>query len=422
MQDRPVLGQLAIGYCPMIDRQRAVVATRITILPDRPDSTPDAPALLAELARVFPHDGSQVAITLRPLDSAGGRAAPPAAGAATRVSLNIASEAWLRAMFASAPPPNLMLEVPAFMALDASNLEALQALHGEGSTLMLGGRPLSTLPRELLPCFAHSIVDVAEDRRNDTVPAHVTRTISTVQAGVRTMVELEAAFKRGSVAVLGWPLDDAPPPAKGRATVPPDLQVIMELINGVDRELPVDRLEALLKRDPTVAFRLMRYINSPAFGLTVEITSFGHAVMMLGYQRLKRWLALLLAQASKDANMKPVMYSAVRRGLLMEELVRSSGDAEMRGEMFICGVFSLLDRMLKQPFDDLLKALPVPERVQHALLGRGGPFAPYLELVDAVERASVWDIRERAEPLLLGLADVNRATLAALAAARQLEA
>ena len=46
--------------------------------------------------------------------------------------------------------------------------------------------------------------------------------------------------------------------------------------------------------------------------------------MMLGYQQLKRWLALLLASASKDANMKPVMFAAVRRGLLMEELVRAS--------------------------------------------------------------------------------------------------
>ena len=74
----------------------------------------------------------------------------------------------------------------------------------------------------------------------------------------------------------------------------------------------------------------MRYINSPAFGLRVEISSFRHAIMLLGYQRLKRWLALLLATASKDNNMKPVMFAAVRRGLLLEELARDAGDAEMR--------------------------------------------------------------------------------------------
>ena len=203
--------------------------------------------------------------------------------------------------------------------------------------------------------------------------------------------------------------------------MPQDVQVVLELISGVDRELPVPRLEAVLKKDPTLAFRLLRYLNSPAFGLTVEINSFGHALMMLGYQRLKRWLALLLASSAKDSHAKPIMFAAVRRGLMMEELVRSNGDAEMRGEMFICGVFSLLDRLLRQPFDELLKSVPVPDRVQQALLEDAGPFQPYLALVRAIEQESLFDIRECAERLFMTPAEVNRALLTALAAARQLD-
>ena len=94
--------------------------------------------------------------------------------------------------------------------------------------------------------------------------------------------------------------------------------------------------------------------------MSVEISSFRHAIMLLGFKRLKRWLALLLATASKDANMKPVMFAAVRRGLLMEELVRASGDEEMRDEMFICGVFSLLDRMFQQTFATCWQASRCP--------------------------------------------------------------
>jgi EAL and modified HD-GYP domain-containing signal transduction protein len=165
----------------------------------------------------------------------------------------------------------------------------------------------------------------------------------------------------------------------------------------------------------------MRYLNSPAFGLSVEINSFGHALMMLGYGRLKRWLALLLASSAKGVNATPVMYAAVRRGLLMEELGREQGDAEMRGEMFICGVFSLLDRLLQQPFSELLPNVPVPERVAQALRGEGGPYQPYLELVRAIEQESVYDLRERAEALMLGPTTVNRAVLVALRAARQLD-
>ena len=133
----------------------------------------------------------------------------------------------------------------------------------------------------------------------------------------------------------------------------------------------------MLKRDPTLAFRLLRYINSPAFGLRVEISSFRHAIMMLGYQKLKRWLALLLASASKDANMKPVMFAAVRRGLLYGRAgALPAATSEMRSEMFICGVFSLLDRMFGQPFAELLKTIPVPEAWRQALVDGRGRYHP----------------------------------------------
>ena len=115
------------------------------------------------------------------------------------------------------------------------------------------------------------------------------------------------------------------------------------------------------------------------------------------------------------------MFAAVRRGLLMEELALSAGDAQMRGEMFICGVFSLLDRLLKQPFDELLKSVPVPQRVQQALALGEGPFVPYLDLVRAIEQGSAYEIGELAEQLMLSQGEINRALLAALKVAGQLD-
>jgi EAL and modified HD-GYP domain-containing signal transduction protein len=324
---------------------------------------------------------------------------------------------------AAQPATQFMLEVPAFMAGDPAVAQQLRQLHEAGNLLMIKGRPLQPLAPELLALFSHSIVEVGEDRRTGapSATAAAVRQITTVQAGARTSEDVEAAFQRGAVAVLGWPMDDAPPTPTTKGKVPPDVNTVMTLISGVEKERPVAELESVLKRDPALAFRLMRYLNSPAFGLSVEINSFGHALMMLGYARLKRWLALLLASSAKGVNATPVMYAAVRRGLLMEELGREQGDAEMRGEMFICGVFSLLDRLLQQPFSELLPNVPVPERVAQALRGEGGPYQPYLELVRAIEQESVYDLREKADALMLGPTTVNRAVLVALRAARQLD-
>jgi EAL and modified HD-GYP domain-containing signal transduction protein len=394
MNEHPILQQVVLGYCPMIGRQRAIAATRLTVFPQRPDATPDARALLAALAETWPADGEPLL-------------------------LNIAGEGLLRDTLAAEPPPHIGLEVPAFMA--AQHEAALRALHAHGHTLYLKGRPAAELPRAVLECFKLAIIEFADDRRSGPASADGTpRGVGFVQSGVTRASEVEESFRRGALSVLGWPIDEPVARGSGKA-VAPDLTVIVELINRVDRQESIDRLEAALKSDPTLAFRLVRYINSAAFGLRVEISSFRHAIMMLGYQKLKRWLALLLASASKDAAMKPVMFAAVRRGLFMEELVRSAGDEQMSSEIFICGVFSLLDVMMGQPFDQLLKSIPVPQDVHDALVGGGGRYRPYLDLVRAVEQESLFDIRNAAEALLLSAGEVNRALLRALAAARQLE-
>ncbi|HEY4068615.1 MAG TPA: HDOD domain-containing protein [Burkholderiaceae bacterium] len=401
MSEPNILGQVALGYSPFIDRNRSVSATRLTIFPLRPDAVLDVGQLLHEVGNVWPATGA-------------------------RVSLNIISESLLHDLMQAQPSANLMVEIPSFMATDPANVEALLALHQHGTTLLLKGRPLKELPREVLPCFKYSIIDLADERRLEGAapPPGVVRSILHVQSGVRTLVEMEAAFTRGAEAVLGWPIDDAVSTTDvrpGSAQAGAAMQTIAKLIQQVDAQEPIEKLEATLKLDPPLAFKLLRYINSPAFGLRVEIGSFRHAIMMLGYERLKRWLALLLATASKDVNLKPVMFSAVRRGLLMEELVRSTGDEEMRSEMFICGVFSLLDRMFHEPFSSLLETIPVPERVRQALAEERGPYQAYMELVQAVEGESLFEFRDAADKLMMSVSEINRAQLRALMAASELE-
>ena len=402
MLDVAILGQVALSYSPFIDRNRAVTATRLSVFPLRPDVTLDVAQLLHAVGDVWPASGGQV-------------------------SLNVVSESLLHDLLQASPSANLMVEVPNFMASDPDNVEALTRLHAAGNTLLLKGRPNAELPRQVLPCFKYSIIDIADERRvgeGAIAPAGVTRSIAHVQSGVRTVADMEASFARGAHAVLGWPIDDTLAVTAARTGKPvaqPDQQVIVELIHRVDNEEGIDKLENTLKRDPSLAFKLLRYINSPAFGLRVEISSFRHAIMLLGYQRLKRWLALLLATASKDVNLRPVMFAAVRRGLLMEELVAGSGDEEMRNEVFICGVFSLLDRMFGESFAKLLGSIPVPERVYQALVKEAGPFQPYLAMVRAAEGESVFDYREAAERLLMSVAEINRAQLRALQGASALE-
>jgi c-di-GMP phosphodiesterase len=389
-----ILASLALGYAPLIDRQRMVMATRLTVFPLRPDARLDAAELLAAVAQSWPADGGPLV-------------------------LNVLNEGLLEGLLATRPSANLMLELPAFMATDAAHAPALLALKKNGNALLLKGHPQLELSPELQACFKYAVLDQDDERANPSAVGGLPK----LHAGLRGAEAVEASFKRGAVGALGWPLDgpyDAPAGA-AKTEIQTDLQVIMQLMGQVDQGEDIEKMEATLKRDPSLAFKLLRYMNSAAFGLPVEVSSFRHAIMLLGFARLKRWLALLLTTASKDHNMRPIMYGALRRGLMMEELSKTIGDAEARDEMFICGLFSLLDHMLKQPFSRLLPSIPVPERVRQALVEQTGPYQPYLELMRAIESESVFDYRHAAEQLMLGAEEINQALLHALAKARQLD-
>ena len=63
----------------------------------------------------------------------------------------------------------------------------------------------------------------------------------------------------------------------------------------------------------------------------------------------------------------------------------------------------------------------MPDAVRAALVDGQGPHHPYLMLVRAVESASFYDIRSASDNVMMGVPEVNRAVLRALAAAKQLD-
>ena len=394
--DHPVLDQVVLGASTLFDVKRAPYASHLTVFPQRPDAPIDTAGLL------------QVIDTIAPAE-------------AGPLMLSIANEAGLRAVLAAPIAPHLMIEVPGFMLGDPALATLLEERVATGLSLVLGGRLAEGAPAQQWALFRHVTVDRAHVR--DPLPnGSGGKPLQRLFVGADGPAMSAGALKAGFTAVVGWPVGEAPGEDTKAKSVPAGVTTVVDLMQRVDREEPADKLEAVVKNDPTLAFRLMRYLNSPGFGLSVEISSFRHALMILGYARLKRWLALLVTSAIDDPDLKPLMQLAVRRGLLMEEISRPSGDDALRNELFICGVFSTLDRMLGQPFERLLKTIPVQESVAQALAHDSGPCAPFLAIARAVETESVYDIRETAEALMLSVGDVNRALAKSLVHAHSLTA
>ncbi len=189
---------------------------------------------------------------------------------------------------------------------------------------------------------------------------------------------------------------------------------IIRLIDLVRKQSSTNDIEALLKHDPMLSFNLLRFINSAGFGLRSEVTSFKHAVMLLGLNRLFKWAALLMTTSNHGGTPPAVGTTAVVRGRLMEMLAQEKLPPEDCDNAFVVGVFSMLDTMLGMPMDAALATLTLPSQVNEALLLNSGPLAPFLELTIACESNDDVAFAKATQSLGLASSHVNWCHLQAL--------
>ena len=229
----------------------------------------------------------------------------------------------------------------------------------------------------------------------------------------------QACVDAGIHAAASWFLKTpSKPPVK--ALNPGQAQII-RVLNLVRKNADVKEIEAALKQDVALSYKLLRYINSAGFGLSCEIQSFKHAVTILGYEKLNKWLSLLLATASKDPMAPAMMYTALTRARLMEILARGLVDKQEHDNLFITGAFSMLESLLGVSMDKILESMSLPEAISDALLGKGGVYGPFLELAKISEGEDGDALA--AQVMMLGLSgeQFNRAQMEALAFAETME-
>ena len=230
--------------------------------------------------------------------------------------------------------------------------------------------------------------------------------------------KVETAEQHERMAALGVKLFQgywfARPAMVKAQTIRPSQATIIQLINLVRQQASTDEIEDLLKKDPTLSFNLLRFINSSGFGLSCEITSFRHAVMILGLKKLFRWAALLLTTSRAGGTPPAVGQTAVVRGRLMELLTAELLPPEECDHAFVVGVFSLLDVMLSQPMAKALESVALPQSVVDALVHNQGVFAPFLDLTRACESGDEAAFARAANALQLSNHQVNWAHLQAL--------
>jgi c-di-GMP phosphodiesterase len=199
-------------------------------------------------------------------------------------------------------------------------------------------------------------------------------------------VDSALRFSECEVAGFEWfsgdyPMHMAQPEAGHDGTSRRRLLALLALLA---RDADTAELEQLLKQDPALSFQLLKLVNSAAFHVSVEITSFAQAIHVLGRRQLQRWLQLLLyARQGPDGPPNLLLPMAALRGAQLESLSRDDGgDRDAQDLAFMCGAFSLLDRLFATPMQEIIGALRLPTHVLDALLRREGQLGRRLALIE----------------------------------------
>jgi c-di-GMP phosphodiesterase len=195
----------------------------------------------------------------------------------------------------------------------------------------------------------------------------------------------------------------------------PSAQQVMHLFSLVSANAEPQVIEANFRQNVALSYNLLRYINSVGFGLVRKVDTIKHALVVLGYAKLARWLTLLMFSSSSS---NPAPQALFRTALIRARLTELLGQQRLptaeHDHLFMCGMFSLLDAMLDTPLAELLKNLSLPEKVASALLSGQGPYAPYLALSCACEEGDPARLQTLAGPLGLGLDDLSRLQIDAM--------
>jgi EAL and modified HD-GYP domain-containing signal transduction protein len=177
-----------------------------------------------------------------------------------------------------------------------------------------------------------------------------------------------------------------------------------------------------LRTDPMLTYKLLRYINSPGIGLLQKIDDIQQALMLLGRDRFYRWLSLLLFDSKKPGYHENVLTEqALTRARFMEMLAGKGRVPANADQLFLTGLFSLIDVMLEQSLDAVLKQVALPQAVASALRGESSAMHDALALAITLE-SGIGDTAATAAQCGVDASEVSGTLIEALAWSQQIVA
>jgi EAL and modified HD-GYP domain-containing signal transduction protein len=150
-------------------------------------------------------------------------------------------------------------------------------------------------------------------------------------------------------------------------------------------EIEVKEIEDIIKGEASLCYRLLRYLNSAAFGFASEIHSVRHGLAILGEREVRRWVRLVAALGAGQNKSSDLVLSALVRARYCELLAPKVPHGE--SDLFLVGLFSMMDSILEMPMGVVLEGISLDHETRAVLLGQKSQLDPIYQLMLAQEKA-----------------------------------
>ena len=306
--------------------------------------------------------------------------------------INCPRDFLLRDYVSLFPPKLVVIEILETIKPDQEVIDACRRLKQAGYSIALddfvdspGWAPLVALADIIKVDFR--LTNRLEQQA--LVSRYASKNIRMLAEKVETQEEYATGMQMGYSLFQGYFF--CRPEMMQHRDMPSSKLAYLELLRAATApEFDIRELALKIKHEPSLTFRLLRYLNSAAFGLRSEIHSVPHALSLLGERELRKWIAVVSVGVLAGGKPDELMTVPLVRGRFCELLAPLAGMAGHANDLFLMGLLSVMDAILDQPLDSILAELPVRREIKDALQSRTGLYRRLLEIAAAHERAD-WE-------------------------------